>query len=66
MRLRCAMCGRITLNPAVFIGVEPVGPTCARKHNLMHLAARKGSAVSPGHKSLTVKRDSKTRDLFDE
>jgi len=62
----CALCGRITLNPAVLIAGHPVGPTCARKAGLMTLANRKGGLVFPvgGRKSLP-KRDSKTMDLFE-
>lgn len=29
--LHCARCGRVTLHPAVVIGTQPFGPTCARK-----------------------------------
>lgn len=62
---RCALCGRVTLNPAVLIGIHPVGPTCAKKAGLMPLARRKVGLVSPvtGHKSIP-KRDSQTLDLF--
>jgi hypothetical protein len=62
---RCALCGRVTLNPAVLIGVRPVGPTCAKKAGLMPLAKRKVGLVFPvtGHKSVP-KRDTQTLDLF--
>jgi hypothetical protein len=62
----CALCGRITLNPAVLIAGHPVGPTCARKAGLMALASRKGGLVFPvgGRKSL-LKCDDKTMDLFE-
>lgn len=61
------MCGRITLNPAVLIAGHPVGPTCARKANLMPLAKRKAGLVFPvtGRKH-TAKRDSRALDLFQE
>jgi hypothetical protein len=62
----CALCGRITLHPAVLIAGHPVGPKCAKKAGLMPLAQRKGGLVFPvgGRKSLP-KRDSKTTDLFE-
>ena len=61
----CALCGRVTLKPAVLIAGYPVGPTCARKANLMPLARRKVGMVFPvtGHKS-APKRDTQTLDLF--
>lgn len=40
MRLTCALCGR-KAEPAVYIGVYPVGPACARNANLLG-AARRG------------------------
>lgn len=36
MKPICALCGRSTV-PAVFIGAEPVGPTCARRAGLLKL-----------------------------
>ncbi len=62
----CALCGRITLNPAVLIAGHPVGPTCARKANLLPLAGRKGGLVFPvGGRMSLPKRDDKTMDLFE-
>ena len=37
MKIRCAICGRVTLFPAVMLGAEPVGPTCARRFGLLKL-----------------------------
>jgi len=69
--IRCCFCGRVTLNPAVYIGDRPVGPTCARKHAVTPThVKRKGHAVrfvtgrGNNHAS-TAKRDAKTRDLFE-
>lgn len=61
----CALCGRITLKPAVLIAGHPVGPTCAKRANLMPLAKRKVGLVFPvtGHKAI-AKRDTQTLDLF--
>ena len=36
MKPTCALCGRPTV-PAVYIGAEPVGPTCARRAGLLKL-----------------------------
>lgn len=68
-RIRCALCNRVTLHPAVFIGAEPVGPSCARKANLLPLARRKGSRVTlGGHRSATAaaQQASTTLELFPE
>jgi hypothetical protein len=45
VKLFCALCGRVTLSPAVMIGNEPIGPKCAKKAGLLPLAKRKGSRV---------------------
>lgn len=62
----CALCGRVTLNPAVMIGVHPVGPKCAKRAGLMPLAQRKTGLVFPasGRKS-RPNVDSRTLDLFE-
>ena len=44
MRPVCTMCGRRT-TPYVFIGLEPVGPTCAKRMGLTKARAVKGSRV---------------------
>lgn len=66
MNTRCALCGRVTLKPAVMIGAHPIGPTCARKAGLMPLAKRRAGLVfaASGRKS-DPKRDSETLDLFE-
>lgn len=63
MKLRCALCGRVTLNPAVMIGQEPIGPKCARKAGFLKLAGRRGSRMFTGMRH-PVLRDTKTMDLF--
>lgn len=40
MTLRCVLCSRPMQSASVYIGVYPVGPTCARKAGLVKLAAR--------------------------
>ena len=44
MRPICTICGRRT-TPFVFIGLEPVGPTCARNMGLTKAKAAKNSRV---------------------
>ena len=59
--LHCARCGRVTLHPAVVIGVLPFGRVCARKAGLIEpkrRAARLFDAAS------RVQRDNRTLDLF--
>lgn len=46
MKLRCALCGRPVLNPAVLVGREPVGPKCARRAGLVDLARKKVGQLS--------------------
>lgn len=66
MNSHCALCGRLTLNPAVMIGVHPVGPKCARRAGLIELSAKKTGIVFPiaGRKAVH-KSDSKTLDMFE-
>lgn len=67
MSLHCALCGRVTLHPAVLIGTYPVGPKCARRAGLVPLASRKTGLVAPVNaRRVTPKRDTRTRDLFQE
>ncbi len=71
MKPVCAFCGRLTLHPAVMIGIHPVGPKCAKRHNLLPLATRKAGLVSPatGPKSpwhgSRATRDDRTPDMFE-
>ena len=60
MTTKCARCGRITLKPALFIGVLPIGPVCARKAGLLQSKRRRGM-VETGS---CAQRDDRTMDLF--
>ena len=66
MKLYCAMCGRVMFSAAVYVGSMPVGPTCARKHNLVAPARRGVGAVTlaPVRKKPSGHGD--TLDLFEE
>lgn len=67
MSMHCALCGRLTLHPAVLIGTYPVGPKCARRAGLVPLASRKtGLVAQVNARRVTPKRDTRTRDLFQE
>ena len=46
--MKCVLCGRGMLTPAVLIGAMPVGPKCARRAGLMPLAAKRTGMVAPG------------------
>lgn len=66
MSKHCALCGRVTLNPAVMIGVHPVGPKCARRAGLIEIASRKSGVVFPGaSQGKVVRRDARTLDMFE-
>ena len=63
----CALCGRLTLKPAVLIAGHPVGPTCAKRAGLLELSRRRGGLVFPvGGRKALPKRDTQTLDLFAE
>jgi len=63
MRYTCALCGRLT-EPAVMIGNQAIGPTCAKKANLLQKKPRKGSRVVIFKR---VKEEGPmTMDLFDQ
>lgn len=61
---RCAICGRVTLNPAVMLGAEPIGPKCAKRAGLLKLKGRRGSRVTSGVRRFS-QPDRQTLDLFD-
>jgi len=69
MNIRCCFCGRVTLNPAAYIGAFPVGATCARKH-LLTEARLRGRSHSvrfvKGGRKRAAERDMATMDLFGE
>lgn len=65
--MRCALCGRPVLNPAVLIANLPVGPVCAKRANLLAPAKKRIGRLSlPA--GPRVKRPSApdTLDLFAE
>lgn len=68
--IRCAFCSRVTFKPAAYIGNHPVGPTCAKRHNLGDAIRESRGAVRPasGPHATTSRayRDAKTRDLFED
>lgn len=65
--IRCAFCGRVTLKPVAYVGLLPVGSTCARRNNLGGAIRESRCAVRPAkadrHQSV-AKRDARTMDLF--
>ena len=64
--MRCVLCGRSMLNPAVLIGAMPVGPKCARRAGLMPLAVKRAGLVSPGpsYRSHATRQELAQMDLF--
>lgn len=67
MSVHCALCGRLTLQPAAWIGIYPVGPKCARKAGLAQFArVRRPQVAHPGGERVRrAQRDARTRDLFE-
>lgn len=66
MKLYCAMCGRVMFSAAVYVGNMPVGPTCARKHNLVAPARRGIGAVTLAPVRKKPARHGDTLDMFEE
>lgn len=65
--MKCAFCNRPMLAAAVFVGVMPIGPTCARKAGLLELARKKSGVLRLGRPSAGLRRpDPQTLDLFAE
>lgn len=63
--MKCAICGRPTLKPAVLLGAEAIGPTCARRAGLTAIKPRAGSRmVLPRHQRRPSERG-ETLDLFE-
>lgn len=56
--MKCAICGRRLLKPALSIGRMNVGPKCARRAGLIEPKRRQPHT--------NVVRDARTRDLFME
>jgi hypothetical protein len=65
--MKCVLCSRSMLRPAVLIGAMPVGPKCARRAGLMPLAARKLGAVRPGpaYRRNATRQELAQMDLFE-
>jgi hypothetical protein len=68
MTLHCALCGRLTLQPAVMIGSLPVGPKCAKRAGLLKPAARRVGQLRlfAGSKPGRVRDEQMTLELFGE
>lgn len=65
--MKCAFCNRPMLAAAVFVGANPIGPTCARKAGLLELARKKARALRLARSSIGARRtDPETLDLFAE
>lgn len=64
MRPVCSVCGRRT-TPFLFIGQEPVGPTCARSLGLTKKKAGKSSRVRFAAYKPKREEQSKNLDLFE-
>lgn len=71
--MRCAICHRVTMFPACFVGSEPIGPTCAKKTGIARFATparRVGATASRsgrvGPKNAVAGRCARTLDLFAE
>lgn len=72
--MKCVFCGRLTLKPALMIGVEAVGPKCAQRAGLkaavVRLARGAGRVTRPGptgpKRRMLPQRDALTLDLFED
>lgn len=67
MKMTCALCGRPT-EPAILIGNEAIGPTCARNTGLMAVKVSKANRVRlvPKKPAGERRRRAVTLDLFPE
>lgn len=65
MRPTCTVCGRRT-TPFLFIGNEPVGPTCAKRMGFTRANAPKGNRVRfVDYKPKRAPEPERNLDLFD-
>ena len=65
--MKCAFCNRPMQSAAVFVGANPIGPTCARKAGLLELARKKAGALRLARPSIGARSaDPETLDLFAE
>lgn len=62
INLRCVMCGRVTLKPAVTLPQGVVGPTCASQRDLLPIKGKPYSIPKKRFKSPLNNQDG----LFDE
>lgn len=63
--MKCAICGRVTMKPAVLLGAEAIGPTCAKRAGLTAIKPRAGSRlVLPRHQRSATPDKGDTLDLF--
>lgn len=65
MKLYCAMCGRVMFSAAVYVGSLPVGPRCARKHDLIAPAKRGMGAITLAPVKKKPARHGDTLDMFE-
>ena len=56
--MKCVVCNRVTLKPALIVAGNVFGPVCAKKRGLL--------VANKKHKKPEIYRDEKTLDLFDE
>ena len=63
MTLYCALCGRLTLHPALMVAGQPIGPKCARRAGLKKLKAKKQACRVVKHRAAA--HDRVTGDLFE-
>lgn len=68
MTMKCFFCTRPLRQATVLLNGHPVGPDCARKHNLMGPSAKGKKTVQRVKKAPKPKQvvDKFTRDLFDD
>lgn len=65
--MKCVLCGRSMLNPAVLIAGMGVGPKCARRAGLMPLAVKRAWLVThgPSYRSHATRQELAQMDLFE-
>lgn len=65
--MKCVLCGRPMVQPAVTIADRPVGPKCARRAGLMPLALRRAGDVKPGpaYRRTATRQEVAQLDLFE-
>lgn len=63
----CIFCRRPLSVATVYIGQYPVGPKCARIHNVMPLALKRTGAIRPGpaYRKSATRQELAQMDLFE-